>query len=174
NVPGPEAAVLTIAAVKAGSLDAMNVIPHSARMVGTVRTFNPVVQDHVVMRMEEIVAGVATAFKARIELKYNRLFPATINTPHHAGLVADVARELFGEEHVVDNLTPSMGSEDFSFLLQQRPGAYFRLGQGGAEDGRFLHNAGFDFNDDVIPQGCAMFARLVERSMPLGCGVNPE
>lgn len=167
NVPGPEAAVLTIAAVKAGSLDAMNVIPHSARMVGTVRTFNPVVQDQVVMRMEEIVAGVATAFKARIELKYNRLFPATINTPHHAGLVADVARELFGEEHVVDNLTPSMGSEDFSFLLQQRPGAYFRLGQGGAEDGRFLHNAGFDFNDDVIPQGCAMFARLVERSMPL-------
>lgn len=167
NVPGPEAAVLTIAAVKAGSLDAMNVIPHSAKMVGTVRTFNPVVQDQVVMRMEEIVAGVATAFKARIELKYNRLFPATINTPHHAGLVADVARELFGEEHVVDNLTPSMGSEDFSFLLQQRPGAYFRLGQGGAEDGRFLHNAGFDFNDDVIPQGCAMFARLVERSMPL-------
>lgn len=167
NVPGPEAAVLTIAAVKAGSLDAMNVIPHSASMVGTVRTFSPVVQEQVVARMQEIVDGVAAAFKARIVLKYNRLFPATVNTPHHAQLVADVAQELFGKEHVVDNLAPSMGSEDFSFLLQQRPGAYFRLGQGGSDSGRLLHNAAFDFNDAVIPQGCAMFARLVERSMPL-------
>ena len=174
NVPGPEAAVLTIAAVKAGSMDAMNVIPHSANMVGTVRTFSPVVQDQVVTRMHEIVEGVAATFKARITLKYKRLFPATINTPHHAGLVVDVAKELFGVDQVVDNLTPSMGSEDFSFLLQQRPGAYFRLGQGGAENGRFLHNAAFDFNDAVIPQGCAMFARLVERSMPLTSGKNYE
>ena len=174
NVPGPEAAVLTIAAVKAGSLDAMNVIPHSASMVGTVRTFSPVVQDQIITRMQEIVDGVATAFKARITLKYKRLFPATINTPHHAELVADVAKELFGEEHVVDNLVPSMGSEDFSFLLQQRPGAYFRLGQGGADSGRLLHNAAFDFNDAVIPHGCAMFVRLVERSMPLSSGKNLE
>lgn len=174
NVPGPEAAVLTIAAVKAGNLDAMNVIPHSASMVGTVRTFSPVVQEQVVTRMQEIVDGVAAAFKARIVLNYKRLFPATINTPHHAELVADVARELFGEDQVVDNLVPSMGSEDFSFLLQQRPGAYFRLGQGGADSGRLLHNAAFDFNDAVIPQGCAMFARLVERSMPLTSGKNPE
>lgn len=174
NVPGPEAAVLTIAAVKAGNLEAMNVIPHSASMVGTVRTFNPVVQDQVVTRMQDIVDGVAMAFKAQVKLTYKRLFPATINTPHHAGLVADVAKELFGEENVVDNLMPSMGSEDFSFMLQQRPGAYFRLGQGGAEAGCFLHNAAFDFNDAVIPQGCAMFARLVERSMPLSCGKNHE
>src|SRR5690606_12458019 len=150
NVAGPDAAVVTVAAVKAGSLDAMNVIPHVATMVGTVRTFNPVVQDHVVTRMQEIIDGVAAAFKARIQLTYKRLFPATINTPHHAGLVVDVARELFGEDYVVDNLVPSMGSEDFSFMLQQRPGAYFRLGQGGAEAGRFLHNAAFDFNDAVI------------------------
>lgn len=125
------------------------------------------VQEQVITRMQEIVEGVATAFRARIDLRYKRLFPATINTPHHAELVADVARELFGEENVVDDLVPSMGSEDFSFLLQQRPGAYFRLGQGGAEEGRVLHNAAFDFNDAVIPLGCAMFVRLVERSMPL-------
>src|SRR5690606_39490284 len=105
------------------------------------------------------------AFRAQIVLKYKRLFPATLNTPHHAGLVADVARELFGDDQVVDDLVPSMGSEDFSFMLQQRPGAYFRLGQGGAEEGRFLHNAAFDFNDAVIPHGCAMFVRLVERSI---------
>lgn len=174
NVPAPDAAVLTIAAVNAGRLEAMNVIPHEARMVGTVRTFNPVVQEQMVTRMQEIVDGVAATFKASIELAYQRLFPATINTPHHAGLVVDVATELFGEDRVVADLVPSMGSEDFSFMLQQRPGAYFRLGQGGAESGCVLHNAAFDFNDAVIPQGCAMFARLVERSMPLAGGANHE
>ena len=174
NVPAPDAAVLTIAAVNAGSLDAMNVIPHRASMVGTVRTFSPVIQEQIITRMQEVVDGVAAAFRARIELKYRRLFPATINTPQHAGLVADVARELFGEDRVVDDLVPSMGSEDFSFLLQQRPGAYFRLGQGGAESGCLLHNAAFDFNDAVIPEGCAMFVRLVERSMPLAGGRNQE
>src|SRR5690554_3535501 len=167
NVPAPDAAVLTVAAVEAGRLNAMNVIPHEARMVGTVRTFSPVVQEQVVTRMQEVIDGIGVAFKARIELDYTRLFPATINTPHHAELVVDAATELFGSDNVVANLVPSMGSEDFSFMLQQRPGAYFRLGQGGAESGCVLHNAAFDFNDAVIPQGCAMFARLVERSMPL-------
>lgn len=172
NVPAPDAAVLTVAAVNAGSLDAMNVIPQEARMVGTVRTFSPVVQEQIILRMQEVVDGIAAAFKASIELHYRRLFPATINTPHHAGLVVDIATELFGAERVVSDLVPSMGSEDFSFMLQQRPGAYFRLGQGGAEAGCFLHNASFDFNDAVIPDGCAMFVRLVERSMPLAGGTT--
>ena len=167
NVPAPESAVVTVAAVTAGNLQAMNVIPRDAHMVGTVRTFSPVVQQQVIQRMEEVVAGIAAAFKAKIDLKYHRLFPATINTPEHAAFVADVATELFGDDMVIPNLTPSMGSEDFSFLLQQRPGAYFRLGQGGAESGCVLHNAAFDFNDAVIPVGSAMFSRLVERSMPL-------
>jgi hippurate hydrolase len=82
-------------------------------------------------------------------------------------VISSVATELFGTEHVVRDLIPSMGSEDFSYMLQKRPGAYFRLGQGGAEQGRLLHNANFDFNDAVIPTGSAMFAALAERSMPL-------
>lgn len=170
NVPAPDAAVLTVAAVNAGRVDAMNVIPHEARMVGTVRTFSPVVQEQIAARMQDVVDGIAAAFKARIEFEYKRLFPATINTPHHAELVVDVATELFGADRVVPDLVPSMGSEDFSFMLQQRPGAYFRLGQGGADSGCVLHNAAFDFNDAVIPEGCAMFVRLVERSMPLAGG----
>src|SRR5690606_32234763 len=121
NIPAPDAAVLTIAAVHAGRQEAMNVIPHEARMVGTVRTFSPVVQEQIVTRMQEVVDGVAAAFKAGITLRYERLFPATINTPHHAELVVDVATELFGEDRVVADLVPSMGSEDFSFMLQQRP-----------------------------------------------------
>ncbi|HZH57716.1 MAG TPA: M20/M25/M40 family metallo-hydrolase, partial [Burkholderiaceae bacterium] len=119
------------------------------------------------------VDGIASAFRARIELEYTRMFPATINTPSHAEMVVDVATELFGADRVVPDLQPSMGSEDFSFMLQQRPGAYFRLGQGGAESGCVLHNAAFDFNDAVIPEGCAMFVRLVERSMPLAGGAKP-
>src|SRR3546814_3984235 len=93
--------------------------------------------------------------------------PATVNTPEHADFVVDVATELFGADKVVPNLVPSMGSEDFSFMLQERPGAYFRLGQGGAESGRVLHSPAFDLNDAVIPVGSAMFSRLVERSMPI-------
>src|SRR5690606_20503801 len=108
NVPAPESAVVTIAAVNAGNLQAMNVIPRDARMVGTVRTFSPVVQAQVIQRMQEVVDGIAATFKARIEMKYHRLFPATINTPDHARFVAQVATELFGPDKVVDNLTPSM------------------------------------------------------------------
>lgn len=90
-----------------------------------------------------------------------------MNTPQHAQLVADIATEMIGKDNVVRDLTPSMGSGDFSFMLQQKPGAYFRLGQGGAESGCVLHNSRFDFNDDVIPLGSAMFCALAERGMPL-------
>ena len=74
---------------------------------------------------------------------------------------------MFGADRVVRDLIPSMGSEDFSYMLRVKPGAYFRLGQGGAEAGNLLHNSTFDFNDDVIPVGCTVFAALIERSMPL-------
>jgi hippurate hydrolase len=167
NIPAPDAAVVTVAAVKAGNLQAMNVIPREADLVGTVRTFSAVVQERVIARMQELIDGLALAFGARIEMKYHKLFPATVNTPEHAAFVAEVATELFGAENVVPDLVPSMGSEDFSFMLQERPGAYFRLGQGGAESGCVLHSASFDFNDAVIPVGSAMFCRIVERSMPL-------
>ena len=167
NIPAPDAAVLIGCGGERGQSRCDERHSHEARMVGTVRTFSPVVQEQIVSRMQEVMDGIAAAFKARITMQYRRLFPATINTPHHAELVADVAKELFGEESVESNLVPSMGSEDFSFMLQQRPGAYFRLGQGGAESGCVLHNARYDFNDEVIPHGVAMFARLVERSMPL-------
>src|SRR3546814_3314537 len=100
--------------------------------------------------MEEVVAGIAATFKATIDFRYHRLFPATVNTPEHAEFVAEVATELFGADKVAANLTPSMGSEDFSVMLHQRPGAYFRLGQGGAESGCVLHNPDFAFNDAVI------------------------
>ncbi|MFQ1064978.1 M20 aminoacylase family protein [Bordetella trematum] len=167
NVNPLDSAVLSIGSVQAGHPGAMSVIPGEARMVGTVRTFRKSVQEMVEQRMRELATSIAGAFGATAELKYERIYPATLNTPQHAMLVADIATEMIGKENVVRDLTPSMGSEDFSFMLQARPGAYFRLGQGGAESGCVLHNPHFDFNDAVIPLGSAMFAALAERGMPL-------
>lgn len=167
NVNPLDSAVVSIGSMQAGNPGAMSVIPSEARLVGTVRTFRRSVQEQVEQRMREVAQGVAQAFGATAEMNYDRLFPATLNTPQHAHLVADIATELLGREHVIRDLTPSMGSEDFSFMLQQRPGAYFRLGQGGAESGCVLHNSRFDFNDEVIPLGSAMFCALAERGLPL-------
>ena len=167
NVHPVESAVISLGHIQAGSAAAPSVIPGRAVLVGTVRTFSDTVQKLVESRMRILIASVAEAFGAKAELKYQRSYPATINSATQANFVADVATDLFGAEHVVRDLIPSMGSEDFSFMLKKRPGAYFRLGQGGAEQGRLLHNAKFDFNDEVIPVGSAMFAALVERSMPL-------
>ena len=166
NVHPVESAVISLGHIQAGSPTAPSVIPSRAHLVGTVRTFSDTVQKLVESRMRALIASVAEAFGATAELKYQRSYPATINSAQQANFLADVATDLFGAENVVRDLIPSMGSEDFSYMLQKRPGAYFRLGQGGAEQGRLLHNAKFDFND-VIPVGSALFAALVERSMPL-------
>ena len=167
NVHPVESAVISVGHIQAGSANAPSVIPGRALLVGTVRTFSDAVQQVVESRMRALIASIAQAFGATAELKYHRSYPATINSAKQANFVADVATDLFGAAHVVRDLIPSMGSEDFSYMLKKRPGAYFRLGQGGAEQGRLLHNANFDFNDAVIPVGSAMFAALVERSMPL-------
>ena len=167
NVNPLDSAVLSIGSMQAGHPGAMSVIPREARLVGTVRTFRKTVQEMVEARMRELAASVAAAFGATAQVEYERIYPATLNTPHEAMFVADLATELVGRDKVVRDLPPSMGSEDFSFMLQARPGAYFRLGQGGAEAGCLLHNSSYDFNDAVIPLGSALFCSLAERSMPL-------
>lgn len=163
NVHPFEPAVVTVSAMKAGDLNAFSVIPSTVELCGTVRTFSESAQTQIMQRMQQICQGIAATFDMQITLDYKKLFPATINTTEHAELVAQTATELFGEAQVDAQLTPSMGAEDFSFMLRQRPGAYFRLGQGGADQGRVLHNASFDFNDAVIPHGAAMFVRIAQR-----------
>jgi hippurate hydrolase len=110
---------------------------------------------------------VAAAFGATARLNYRRLYPATINSPEEAAFASRVAASLVGPEQVFEDIEPSMGAEDFSFMLQKRPGAYLRLGQGGSESGCFLHNTRYDFNDAVIPLGSALFASLAEHALPL-------
>lgn len=167
NVNPLDSAVVSIGSMQAGHPGAMSVIPTEARLVGTVRTFRRTVQEMIESRLTTLANGVASAFGATAQVNYQRIYPATINTPQHAQLIGDIACEFVGKQQVIRDLTPSMGSEDFSVMLAARPGAYFRLGQGGAENGCFLHNSRFDFNDAVIPLGSAMFSALAERELPL-------
>jgi amidohydrolase len=169
NVKPVDSAVISICSMRAGDPAAMSVIPGSVQLVGTVRTFSPVVQALVERRLSELCQAVAMGFGATASVKYERSYPATINTPAEAHFAADVAQSLVGREHVVRDLEPSMGAEDFSFMLQVKPGAYMRLGQG-EENGVgscVLHNSRYDFNDEVLPLGAALHASLVEQGMPL-------
>jgi hippurate hydrolase len=167
NVSPIDTAVVSLCAMHAGNLAAMSVVPRDARLVGTVRTFNARTQDHIERRLAELVHSIAAAFGATATLKYDRVYPATVNSAREAEFAARVADTLVGPENVVRDLEPSMGSEDFSFMLQRRPGAYARLGQGGAEGGCFLHNTRYDFNDEVIPIGAGYLAALAEAALPL-------
>jgi hippurate hydrolase len=167
NVSPIDTAVVSLCAMQAGNPGAMSVIPSHAKLVGTVRTFRPATQDLIERRLGELVPAIAAALGARATLKYERIYPATINHPREAHLAMDVAEKLVGRDNVVRNLDPSMGSEDFSFMLQAKPGAMARLGQGGADLGCFLHNSTYDFNDEVIPLGAGFLAAIAERAMPL-------
>jgi len=165
NVRPIDEAVISLCGVQAGDLHAMSVIPGNATLVGTVRTFNPEVQSLVERRLGELCSAVALGLGATATVKYERIYPATINTADEANFAGDVAESLVGAEHVVRDLEPSMGAEDFSFMLQSKPGAYLRIGQGG-EGNSFLHNSRYDFNDDILPLGSALHASLIEQSMP--------
>ena len=178
NVKAMDNAVVSLCAMQAGDLGAMSVVPGSATLVGTVRTFRPEVQDLIERRLRQLCTAVAEGFGATATLTYERIYPATINSPAEYTLATRVAEQLVGPENVVPNLEPSMGSEDFSFMLKEKPGAYLRLGQGeqlpdgrggfvGGVGSRFLHNSCYDFNDSVLPLGAALFAGIVERSLPL-------
>ena len=107
------------------------------------------------------------------EVKFERIYPATINTAPEAQFAGDVAQSLVGAHNVERNMEPSMGAEDFSFMLQKKPGAYLRIGQG-APDGAYLHNSRYDFNDEILPLGAAMHASLVEQGMPLELAAAPK
>ncbi len=168
NVSPIDTAVVSLCAMQAGNPGAMSVIPAHATLVGTVRTFRPATQDLIERRLSELVPSIAAAFGAKATLKYERVYPATINHDRQAEFVAAVAESLVGADNVVRNLDPSMGSEDFSFMLQAKAGAFARLGQGGAEGGCFLHNSTYDFNDAVIPLGAGFLAALAEQAMPAG------
>ncbi|MEM9438142.1 MAG: M20 aminoacylase family protein [Pseudomonadota bacterium] len=152
--------VVSVTQIHAGTTD--NVIPGTAYLNGTVRTFETDVQEMVQKRMAEIVAGQAAAYGVAAELRYEIGYPATVNDPEKAAFAAKVAGEVAAK--VEGNTGREMGAEDFSYMLNARPGAYLFLGQG---EGPTVHNPAYDFNDAVAPVGASFFARLVERAAPL-------
>jgi amidohydrolase len=167
NVGPLEAAVVSLCSIQSGHPGAYSVIPREARLVGTARSFSTEVQDMLEQRLTELSESTAKAFGAEAKVVYERTYPATINNPAQTRFAGDVAAELVGEDNVVRDLEPSMGAEDFSFMLRVKPGCYVRLGQGGGASGCFLHNTRYDFNDAVIPLGSAFFSLLAERGLPL-------
>jgi amidohydrolase len=167
NVNPVDTAVVSICAMQAGDLSATSVIPRTALLTGTVRTFKPETQAMVEQRIKALCPSIAAAFGATATVTYERMYPATINTPENAAFAARVAAGLVGADNVISDLPPSMGAEDFSFMLQQKPGAYCRVGQASSQDPVFLHNTRYDFNDAIIPLGAGFLAALAEEALPL-------
>ncbi|NOD78054.1 MULTISPECIES: M20 aminoacylase family protein [unclassified Ruegeria] len=155
--------VVSVTQIHSGTVN--NVIPDTAYINGTVRTFDPAVQKMVMERMEQIVQGQAASYGVEARLDYDVNYPATINDAEKANFAADVAREVAGEDRVIANAGREMGAEDFSYMLQERPGAYLFLGQG---EGAGLHHPKYNFNDDIAPVGASFFVRIVEKAQPLG------
>jgi hippurate hydrolase len=167
NADPLDAIVVSICSMATSQVGAFNVIPDGVALIGTVRSFKPETRQLAEKRVREISTKVAEALGASAEVTYSRGYPATVNSALEAAFAARVGERLFGKDNVFTDVDPTMGGEDFSYMLQAKPGAYVWLGQGGGPGGCFLHNPRFDFNDDVIPLGAGYLAALVEDSLPL-------
>ena len=164
NIKPAKPAVVSVTQVHAG--DAYNVIPGSARLSGTVRTFGIDVMERIETRMTELTTGIASAHGARAEVDFRTIFHPVVNDKTATNLAAEVCDAIVGEENVLRDLPPGTGSEDFSFMLEQVPGCYLLLGNG--EDVPPVHNSGYDFNDDATVYGASFFASVVEKMLPNG------
>lgn len=162
NIDPMDHAVVSVTQIHAGT--ASNIIPDEAKLQATIRTFRPEVQKRVHARIREIIEGTAAAFDLEASHNIKIGYPATVNHEEATMFSGKVASALVGEERVSIDATPSMGGEDFSFMLEERPGAYLFIGNG---DTAMLHNSHYDFNDDVSVYGASFFARLVETAQPL-------
>jgi amidohydrolase len=163
NVDPLQSAVLSVTMLEAGEAD--NVISRTAKITGTVRTLDGGVQDQIEQRLADFVPQFAKSFGAAASIRYARGYPVTVNSPQQTDFAAEVARDVAGADRVNADAPPSMGGEDFSFMLEERPGAYIFLGNGDSSE---LHTDTYDFNDDVIPVGASYWVRLAEKALPVG------
>ena len=157
-----ETGVVSVTQFHAGR--AMNVIPETAVIKGTCRALKREVQDQIEARMEQIVSGICAAHGLTYSIEYDRRYPVLINTPEETSKAVSAAIAVAGEENVLYPHPPTMGSEDFAWMLQDNPGCYIRVGNGEGEDGGcVVHNPKYDFNDDAIVWGASYWATLVEQ-----------
>jgi hippurate hydrolase len=162
NNDAQERLVISVTRIETGS--ATNIVPDTAIIWGTVRSFDPHVRDMVERRMGEIVAGQAASFAVEAKLLYDRGYPATVNNDERAAFATEVARDVVGQARVDGDAKPLMAAEDFSYMLNARPGAYAFVGNG---MGPTVHHPAYDFNDAIAPVGASFLARLVEKAAPL-------
>lgn len=162
NADPLEAAVLSVTQFHAGS--AYNVIPEDAWLCGTVRALSEDVRLMIERRIGEVAVAIAEGYGATAEVDYKPGYPVTVNDAASVTFAAGVAAEVVGEAKTSTEWQPEMGAEDFSFMLNERPGAYVFLGQG---DTAGLHHPEYDFNDEISPIGASYLARLVERAQPV-------
>jgi amidohydrolase len=163
NVKPTDTAVLSVTQIHGG--DAYNVIPPQAVLRGTARAFSQHTMILLQQNMARIAEGIAAGFGATAALDFRRGFAPVVNDATETGFIADTAAELVGEDNVNRNASLVMGSEDFSFMLERRPGAYIQIGNGDGEGACEVHNPGYDFNDAALPLGSSLFARLAERKL---------
>ncbi len=168
NVSPVDSAVLSVTQIHSGS--ATNVIPDQAILIGTVRTFTPEVLDMIEANMHRIADHTAQAFDARVEFHFKRNYPALFNHAKESVLAAEVMRQIVGDDAVNSQIEPTMGAEDFAYMLQGKPGCYVFIGNGDGnhrEQGHGLgpcnlHNASYDFNDQLLPLGATYWVRLAQ------------
>jgi amidohydrolase len=160
NVDPVDSAVISICIFQAGTAE--NIIPQTARLRGTARSFKPEVRDLLERRLRDLVEGVARAHGATATLSYRRGYPVTRNHDAQTAFAAAVAAEVAGAERVDTDMAPVMGAEDFSYMLEARPGAFIFVGNG---DSAGLHHPAYDFNDEAIPLGTSYWVRLVETAL---------
>ena len=163
NVHPLQGAVVSITQFHAG--ETWNVIPPEVVLRGTARAFEPAVRELVERRVREIAEGIAAAHGARARVTYERHYPPTVNSEAETDIAAAAAAAVVGETNLRRDLLPSMGAEDFSFMLEQRPGSYVWIGNGVEAEG--LHHPNYDFNDELLPLGASYWARLVEHVLGL-------
>lgn len=161
NVPPKEAAVVSVTRVSGG--DAYNITPEAVELWGTVRTYTPEMRKLCQDRLGAICTGTAMVHGCHAAIDYRRGYPPTVNTDDETDFAANVAAEVVGESRINRNATPSMGGEDFAYMLEQRPGAYILMGNGPGDRGRVLHSPNYDFNDDALGVGVSYWVRLAER-----------
>jgi len=160
-----ESAVVSVTQIHGG--DTWNVIPETTVLRGTVRTLDPAVQDRTEAAMRQVCEGVARTHGAQVALKYMRGYPGVVNTPAETAAAVAAAASLVGEAQVHTDIPPAMGSEDFAFMLQKRPGAYIGIGAGEGRNDPPVHNPYYDFNDNILPLGAAYWVALVRQQLPV-------
>ena len=161
-----ESAVVSVTQFHAG--EAWNIIPEEVVLRGTIRSFKPEVQENIERAIERLCSGIASANGAQIGVRFDHRYPPTVNSENEANFCRKVAASVLGPANVQTNTLPSMGAEDFAYMLREKPGCYVWLGNGPGTGGCTLHNPHYDFNDDALVAGVSYWVELVRQALPKG------